>query len=277
MTQLTVVQQVCTTIDQMQPKFRESLPAHISPQKFARVAINAIQNSPKLAELDRSSVYTACLKAAQDGLLPDGREGAIIPRKGVAVWQPMVAGIMKKVRASGDISSWSVQAIYANDDFDYELGDNEFIRHKPKLGDRGALIGAYSIVILKDGERSREVMGIEEINGIRDRSDGYKYAKSKGGDNPWISDPSEMAKKTVIKRHAKRLPMSTDLDGMLREEDEQEFTETHHAPAPTEAAPRPKQSRLRAVVDAAPATAVDDDGVIDMPASPPAEDDSSPI
>src|SRR3546814_5627432 len=91
------------------------------------------------------------MKAAQDGLLPDGREGAIVPFKGKASWMPMVAGIMKKVRNSGEIADWNAHAVYENDEFDYLLGDDQRIYHKPTMGDPGQVVGAYSIVKLKDG------------------------------------------------------------------------------------------------------------------------------
>jgi hypothetical protein len=58
-------------------------------------------------------------------------------------------------------------------------------------------------------------MWIEEIDEIRER-----YSKAKKG--PW-SDPvarPEMCKKTVLKLHAKSLPMSTDLDDLIRRDDE---------------------------------------------------------
>src|SRR3546814_20446644 len=87
------------------------------------------------------------MKAAQDGLLPDGREGAIVPFKGKASWMPMVAGIMKKVRNSGEIADWNAHAVYENDEFDYLLGDDQRIYHKPTMGDPGQVVGAYSIEI----------------------------------------------------------------------------------------------------------------------------------
>lgn len=273
--QVSVITEVRTALTAMTPQFQAALPRHVSVEKFNRIAMTAIQGSPKLLECDRRTLFSACMKAAQDGLLPDGREGAIVPRKGVASWQPMVAGIMKKVRNSGEISTWSVHTVHENDEFDYILGDEEKIIHRPARKSRGEIIGAYSIVLMKDGERSREYMDTEEIHAIRDRSDGYKYAKSKGGDNPWITDPGEMYKKTVIRRHSKRLPMSTDLDELLRADDEQ-FMPAEPEPQAAQAAevkPKGRASRLASVAEQAPQTpAPDDDGVIDMAPSAPIDD-----
>jgi recombination protein RecT len=257
-TAVAVVEQVRTQLTSMTPQFAAALPKHVSAERFVRVVMTAIQTSPSLLEADRRTLFASATKAAQQGLLPDGREGAIVVFGKQAQWMPMVAGIMKLVRNSGEISTWSVQAVYQNDTFDFCLGDDEHITHKPALSKRGDLIAVYSIVTMKDGEKSREVMSVEDVNAIRARS-------RSGGSGPWVSDFAEMAKKTVVRRHSKRLPMSTDLDEALRADDELFMPEPQPAePVQPEAKPAgsKRASRLQKVVDQAPAP--DDDGVIDM-------------
>lgn len=234
MSNLAVIDEVRRSITAMQPQFKAALPAHVNPEKFTRVAMTAIQQNVELLDCDRRTLYGACMRAAQDGLLPDGREGAIVKFKGTAQWMPMVAGIMKKVRNSGEISTWSVQIVKENDIFDYQLGDEEKITHKPAMRNRGETVGAYSIVTMKDGEKSREFMDVDQITAIKNRS-------RSGNSGPWVSDFDEMAKKTVVRRHSKRLPMSTDLDEMLRADDE-----LFMPPEPTaeqDAPPEPAQQR----------------------------------
>lgn len=201
-------------LQQMEGEFSNALPAHIPVERFTRVVMTAIQNNADLLNCSRRSLWNSAMKAAQDGLLPDGREGAIVPYKGEAQWMPMIAGIRKKVRNSGEIATWDVQAVYANDAFEFELGDDPFIRHKPALGNRGKMIAVYSIATLKSGEKSRDVMGIEEVEAIR------AISRSKNG--PWANPTfyPEMAKKTVARRHSKVLPMSTDLDDLIRRDDD---------------------------------------------------------
>jgi recombination protein RecT len=66
---------------------------------------------------------------------------------------------------------------------------------------------------LKDGSKSREVMSIEEVEGVR--------GKSQALNGPW-KDPvfyPEMVRKTVARRHSKVLPMSSDLDDLIRRDD----------------------------------------------------------
>jgi recombination protein RecT len=170
----------------------------------------------------RQSFFNACMRCAQDGLLPDGREAAIVPfdeessSSEIANYLPMIAGIRKKVRNSGLLRDWNVQVVQEGDQFDFELGDRPFIHHKPAPtgGRQRPVLYAYSIATYPDGTLSREVMNIDQIKDIQ------KLAKAKKG--PW-SNPTfypEMCRKTVAKLHAKQLPMSTDLDTVLRRDDE---------------------------------------------------------
>lgn len=218
-------------LDHMTQQFATALPAHIPAERFARVVMTAIQNSPKLLKCTRQSLWNACMKAAQDGLLPDGRDGAIVPygetedgQRGsdIAQWMPMIGGLRKKARNSGEIRDWYVEVVYAGDHFHYQKGDDPRLEHVPvspgqrhKNAPHYGIIAAYSIAIFKDGSKSvPEVMWIEDIIAIRNKS------KAKKG--PW-SDPAffpEMCKKTVARRHSKTLPMSTDLDDLVRRDDE---------------------------------------------------------
>lgn len=207
----------------MEEQFKFALPTHIPVERFGRVVMTALQNNPKLVtHCTRQSLWNACMKAAQDGLLPDGREGAIVQNGDQAGWRPMIAGIRKKVRNSGDIATWDVHVVRAKDKFAYRLGDDPFIAHEPSLDeDPGPTIAAYSIAQLKSGEKSRDVMSIGDIRRIRDRSDAWKAFKAnKIKSTPWQTDEDEMAKKTVARRHSKVLPMSTDLDDLIRRDDD---------------------------------------------------------
>lgn len=206
-------------LDGMAEQFKAALPAHIPVERFARVVMTAVQQTPELLACERRSLWNSAIKAAQDGLLPDGREGAMViyndkDRGKIVQWMPMVAGIRKKVRNSGEIATWDVYVVHANDEFAYELGDEPFIKHKPTLGDPGPVVAAYSVCTLKTGEKSREVMSVAAIEKVRKVS---RAKDSKFG--PWVNWYEEMCRKTVAKRHSKVLPMSTDLDDLIRRDD----------------------------------------------------------
>ncbi|MDE2442004.1 MAG: recombinase RecT, partial [Betaproteobacteria bacterium] len=195
-------------------------------ERFKRVLLTAVQNNAALATADRVTLFNSAMRAAQDGLLPDGREGAMVIYKTKMMvngqerwieavqWMPMIAGIRKKVRNSGEIATWDCHVVYEKDQFDYELGYEPRINHKPYLaGDPGKVIAAYSVATMKSGEKSCEVMPVHQIERIRQMS----KAKDKG---PWVDHFSEMCRKTVARRHSKVLPMSTDLDDLMRRDDD---------------------------------------------------------
>lgn len=201
-------------LQQMAPEFRAALPAHVSVEKFTRVANTAIQNQPDLANVDRRSLFGAIVRLAQDGLLPDGREAAIVKFGDKAQAMPMIAGILKKVRQSGEVAYVSAQVVYEKDEFVWKLGFEESVEHAPPPLDqpRGKPIGAYATAVLKDGSRLLEVMSHEQIEKVR------SVSRSKGN-GPWVQWWDEMARKTVMRRLAKRLPMSSDLDDAFDRDD----------------------------------------------------------
>lgn len=201
---ITVIRQ---NLQQMEPQFRAALPKHVTVEKFTRVAMTAIQNAPDLVNVDRSSLFGAIVRLAQDGLLPDGREAAIVKFGNKAQAMPMIAGILKKVRQSGEVAKVSAQVVHENDEFVWSLGFDEDVTHNPPPLDkpRGRAIGAYATAVLKDGSRLLEVMSFDEIEQVR------KVSRASGA-GPWVQWWGEMARKTVMRRLSKRLPMSTDVE-----------------------------------------------------------------
>lgn len=202
---------------QMEPQYAVALGDQISPAKFKNAVLTAVNLNPDLLDADRQSFYTASMRAAQDGLLPDGREGAMVvfntkvKRGGedrwvkMVQWLPMVYGVLKKLRSSGELASIVAHEVYEKDTFDYVLGDDERIEHKPLMsGDRGQVIAAYMIAKLKDGSIQREVMLRADIDRAR------AFSRSKDGP-AWTNWFGEMARKSVIHRGSKYLPMSPDI------------------------------------------------------------------
>jgi recombination protein RecT len=268
----------------LEAQFKFALPAHIPVERFMRVVVTAVQREPKLRKCTKQSFFNACMQAANDGLLPDGREGAIVPfgedegggkKSDIATWMPMIFGIRKKVRNAGVLSDWNVQVVQQGDQFDFELGDEPYIKHKPSpTGGRARpVLFAYSIATYPDGTKSREVMNIDQIRDIE------KLAKAKRG--PW-SNPiffPEMARKTVAKLHAKQLPMSTDLDRLLHRDDAlYDFTGAADQRAKPEAIKRPASvaAALNSFADDVP-DEPDDPPLSDKPAeAPPAGDAAKP-
>lgn len=181
-----------------------ALPENVKPERFVRAAATALLDNPDLAGAEPNSVFAALLKSAQDGLLPDGREAALVIFKGKAAYLPMIGGFRKIAADHG----WSIrtQVVYANDLFEHEEGLDPHFRHVPvRPGtDRGDPIAAYAVGAHADGRRELEVMRVDEIEKVRNVS----RAKDKG---PWVDWWERMAEKTVGKRLFAKLPLG-DLD-----------------------------------------------------------------
>lgn len=204
----------------MEPQFKAALPEHISSEKFTRVVMTAITSNPELVNADRTTLFSSCLKAASDGLLPDGKEAALIVFKTkngpIVQYLPMIGGILKKIRNSGELSSITAQLVYENDAFDYMVdADGEHLQHKPNMfGDRGNLKGAYALAKTKDGAVYIEVMTMAQLDAVKNVSRSKEYG-------PWAGAfQTEMMKKTVMRRLSKRLPMSTDLEQVIQRDDD---------------------------------------------------------
>lgn len=225
-------------LEQRASEFKMALPSHISPEKFQRTVLTAVQQNPQLLAADRRSFLTACMKAAQDALLPDGREAALVQfntrQKIEGEWRsvqliqymPMVFGLRKKILQSGEVKDIQAAVVYRQEVdaglFIYEEGTERTLRHKPLLDpefepDDADICAAYSVATFKDGSMSFEVMRRSEINKVRQTSQtGAEGRKDRQGNpiepkGPWVDWFAEMAKKTVIRRHSKTLPMSGDI------------------------------------------------------------------
>lgn len=266
---------VVDSVRKMEGEFKLALPAHIPSDRFTRIAVSAINGNPDLLanDIDKRSLYSSVMKAAQDGLVVDGREAALVTFKtktGKAVqYMPMVAGIMKKMRNTGEIATISYGLVYQREfdegRFEYVKGDSESLTHKPILfGDKGDFIGVYAVVTLKDGSKIREFMDMGQIEKVRAVS---RAAKSEYG--PWTKWFEEMAAKSVLRKVSKLCPMSSDIDAMFKREDEDNGFDPETGEIHEEKPAKRSGTRAAAKVkDAAAATmkAAVDEGLIDQPA-----------
>lgn len=194
------VQQVIARVrtEEFMEQLAMALPENVPASRFVRAAVTALLQNPALAEVDRQSFNAALLKCAQDGLLPDGRESALVPYKGKAQYLPMIGGYRKIAGEHG----WTIEThvVYDKDEFSYELGLDPRIDHRPAPinSDRGELVAAYAIGRHRDGRRVIEVYEAAAI------------AAAKGvaqTDRVWRQWPAQMWEKTVGKRLFAKLPL----------------------------------------------------------------------
>ena len=200
-----------------------ALPKHLTADRLLRVAMTSIQRTPKLLDCTQQSLLACIMTCAQLGLEPDQFLGQayLVPFGTVCTLIPGYRGYIALARRSGEVQSVSAQAVYDKDHFILQYGIDEKLEHIPyepsekeldAKEPRGAFKGSYVIFKYKDGSYSFDYMGKAEIDRIRKRS---KAAT----DGPWVTDYAEMAKKTVIKRHAKLAPLSVEFQRAVALED----------------------------------------------------------
>jgi phage RecT family recombinase len=189
------------------PGFEEqvalAVPEGVSPRKMLRVAATAVLENPELARPDlRASLLQATLKAAADGLVPDGRQAAFVifgGKEPKIVYMAMIGGLRDIAAEHG----WAIftACVYENDGFDPDF-ENMKANHKPpRLGqDRGPLIGAYAAAQHRDGRRMLEVMDKAEIDKVRATS-------RSAATGPWKDWYERQAEKTLGRRIFKKLPL----------------------------------------------------------------------
>ena len=209
---LTKSMSIADMIRVMEPEIRKAVPSVVTPERFTRMALSALNNNPKLQECTQMSFLAALMNAAQLGLEPNTSLGQayLIPykNKGVLECQFQIGykGMIDLVYRNEMVQTIQAHCVYQNDEFKYELGLEPKLHHVPAFQDRGELIAVYAMFRLQYGGFGFEVMSKGDV-------DVYAVRYSQGIDSsysPWKSNYEEMAKKTVIKRVLKYAPMRTD-------------------------------------------------------------------
>jgi recombination protein RecT len=268
-------------IEAMESEFAKALGSTIPSSRFVRVAKSAINGNPDIANAERTSLLASIMAAAQDGLVIDGKEAAIVLFKGKAQYIPMVAGLVKKMRQHSDFGSLSHGIVYQREidegRFQYVKGDDEFLKHDPILfdKDKGDAVGAYAVLTTKSGDKFRAVLDRDAIE-KRLAKGNNSSAKREWRDEFWI--------KTVLRHLYKIAPNSGDEGGVLDkvfadDEPEPMPVETPHdadgvvIDKPAKVADKPKTTRAAAAVMAQ----VEDAEVIPDDYVPPQYDDEIPL
>lgn len=220
-----------------------ALPAHIRPERFRRNIINLFMQTRDITECDPRVTFREVAKAAALGLLLDPQLGeayivltwnARLKRK-----EPQLRcgyrGLIKMARQSGEIANIYPGQVCAKDHFVVEEGTDRRLEHRPDYTKpRGEPVCYYAVVAYKDGTKDFDVMSLEEIHAIRDRSDAWKaFVAGKISSTPWGTDEGQMAKKTVLRRLLNRVPQSPDLSEAIALENAADF-----APQAPRLAPR---------------------------------------
>lgn len=190
-------------LEKAKPRLMEVAPKHLKVERLTRLLLSAGSRNPKILDCSPESVLQFAMKCSETGLEPIGAGGMwAIPyenRKNNTVELqaiPDYRGLANCAKRAECIKDAYAEVVRKNDEFDYALGLEPHLTHKPARGDRGELEAAYCIIVFPDDTKRFVVMDKSEVEGIRKRS-----RASQSG--PWVTDEAEMWKKTVMRRALK--------------------------------------------------------------------------
>lgn len=193
----------------------------ISFEREAGFAIQVLTSNDyamKIAKENRTSVVNAVTNVAAIGLSlnPAKKQAYLVPRDGKICLDVSYIGLVELAIQSGSVRWVKAEIVRLGDGFRL-VGFDKPPEHSfnPFSRERGEPVGAYVVAKTADGDYLTDVMSTDEINAIRDRSSAWKAWVEKKRSCPWVTDWTEMAKKTVVKRASKMWPKTDRLDSAI--------------------------------------------------------------
>lgn len=209
---LTKSMSIPDMVKMLQPELKKALPSVMTPERFTRIALSALNNTPKLQQCTPMSFIAALLNAAQLGLEPNTPLGQayLIPykNKGILECQFQIGykGLIDLAYRSGQIQTIQAHCVYENDYFEYEYGLNATLSHKPAAAERGEPTFFYGMFKTTNGGYGFSVMSRAEMEQFA-----ITYSKAHESEySPWKTSFEDMAKKTVVKQALKYAPIKTE-------------------------------------------------------------------
>ena len=200
-----------------QKEITRALGDNIGVERFTRVSVTLLRNSPGLQACSPVSLMGALMICAQLGLEPGGPLGQawLVPfkkkgqRTSECTFIVGYKGYIALALRSREIASVKATAVYEGDEFRWSLGLREDLVHEPASlvrDDPDKLTHVYAIARFRDKDIDPMfvVLTRAEVESFRARS----RAKDSG---PWITDYVAMALKTAVRRLATWLPMAVEV------------------------------------------------------------------
>lgn len=186
----------------------------------------AVQQEPKILNCTPESLRREISKCAADGLVPDAKEAVLLPyydrdaQAHIANYQPMVYGIIKRMKELGSVFNIVCEIVCQNDTFTFNAADPDSLSHSWDVlseTPRGATRAAY--VIFRDDQKRvmhREIMTLAELEAVR--------KASKAPNSPaWKNFEGEMNQKAVLRRGSKYISINNDKIRALLERSDSMF------------------------------------------------------
>lgn len=198
-------------LDKLKPQLALALPKHMNPDRMTRLALTCLSTNSKLQECTPTSIAATIVSAAQLGLeIGVNGQAYMIPYGKTATFVPGWKGLVDLVARSGRATVWT-GAVYEGDDFDYQLGDTPYCRHRPQGEDSvDKLTHVYAIGRVKGSEQAViEVWPMKKVQK-------HLTKMNKIGRSHYAFSHMEMyARKVALLQVLKYMPMSIELSAAV--------------------------------------------------------------
>lgn len=199
--------------DSFKGEIAKALPSVCTADRFMRFALTSLQRVPALEKCSQPSVLRCFLQLAELGIEADGRRAHLIPYGQECTLILDYKGLIELVRRSGEVASLRAETVCEAERETFSWHNGEIEHRINWLEPRGEILAVYAVCQLKSGETQSAVMTKAEVEKIR-------TASKAGSSGPWKDHWGEMAKKTVIRRLCKMLPLATEVqEALLRDDD----------------------------------------------------------
>lgn len=212
--------EISDVLQGMKSQIAAALPKHMTPDRMIQMAATLIARNPLIASCSASSVLGAVMQASILGFQPVDALGEcyFVPyRRNIGTkespkwtdelqFQIGYKGYLNLARRSGEIKQVYAEVVRKGDVFDYELGLNPVLKHKPLPEATGDISHVYAVVHYKDGGFNFVVLTRQQVEALRKRSPSQRDFLS----GAWKTDYDAMAKAKAIKQLSKYFPLSTD-------------------------------------------------------------------
>jgi recombination protein RecT len=196
-------------LESEKPKIAALLAEYQKPERFFALAYE-LKKDPALSRCTPESLIKCIVDAANCGLEIGGpdKHCFIIPYNDLATFQPSAWGIIFRLVRAGIVSHMYADIVYEFDQVEIISGSRRVFEHRPKIfGERGRMIGAYAVAYLANGVIDFEIFEMKDIDAVKNAA--LRNARRRKPDaelSPaWRFFETEMVKKSVIRRLAKRL------------------------------------------------------------------------
>lgn len=186
-----------------------ALPEDFNKERFIQNSLAVMNENPQLAKINPNETIQGLLKGAFLGLDFMKAECWLIPYGGSVQFQTSYLGETKftKKYSIRPIIDIYAKVVREGDEFSEEIIDGHpTICFKPVTFSKADIIGAFAVVLYKDGGMAYETMSVDDINSVRNN-----YSKASNS-KAWKNSFDEMCKKTVLRRLCKHI--ETDFESV---------------------------------------------------------------